>query len=51
MCICVLQNCVDGPFDVNGAHVTKNSALAEEMAHAIKTLFNFTESMIGEFYV
>ena len=51
MCVYVLlfQNCVDRPFDMNnGVHVTKNSALADEMAYVVKTLLNFTEPMLGK---
>lgn len=45
-----LQNCVDGVFDDirNGVNVTKNSVLAEEMAHAVKLLFNHTEPQLGK---
>lgn len=41
---------MDGPFDDirNGAHVTKNSALADEMVHVIKTLFTATEPIMGK---
>lgn len=45
----MFQNCVDRPFDSmnSSVHVTKNSALADEMAYVVKTLLNFTEPMLG----